>query len=102
MDKYDASNDHYCYPGSSTLVNLLNIKNMETLEAAERDITAKTVGNITFSEPPYNLAYMKNLHSELFSVLYRWAGEIRTVDISKGGTRFCTCSRIDAESIKLF
>lgn len=102
MDKYDASNDHYCYPGSSTLVNLLNIKNMEALEAAERDITAKTVENITFSEPPYNLAYMKNLHSELFSVLYRWADEIRTVDISKGGTRFCTCSRIDAESIKLF
>lgn len=102
MDKYDASNDHYCYSNSSTLVNLLNIENMDTLEAAEREITAKTVEGITFSEPPYSLLYMQKLHRELFSVLYSWAGEIRTVDISKGGTRFCTCSRIKAESAKQF
>ncbi|MEZ8056345.1 putative adenosine monophosphate-protein transferase Fic [Vibrio atlanticus] len=102
MDKYDASNDHYCYKNSSTLVNLLNIEDMDILEAAEREITAKTVANVTFSEPPYDLAYMQSLHRELFSVLYSWASEVRTVDISKGGTRFCTCSRIEAESAKQF
>ncbi|MDP8162536.1 Fic family protein [Pasteurella skyensis] len=38
----------------------------------------------------------------MFSELYEWAGKIRTIDISKGGTRFCTCSRIVAESSRLF
>ncbi|UAA40012.1 putative adenosine monophosphate-protein transferase Fic [Paraneptunicella aestuarii] len=102
MDKYDASNDHYCYKGSSTLVNLLNIEDMKTLEAAEREITAITVKRVTFSKPPYSLDYMKKLHRELFSDLYSWAGQIRTVDIAKGGTRFCNCSRIEAESKRRF
>ena len=45
---------------------------------------------------------MKHLHRQLFSDLYDWAGELRSVDISKGGTRFCNCGRIIAESQKLF
>ena len=38
MDKYDAVNDHYCYAGTSTLKNKLNIKNMGDLERAEREL----------------------------------------------------------------
>lgn len=102
MDKYDATNDHYCYPNSATLKNKLNIISLDELENAEREITAHTVQNITFSPPPYDLNYMIKLHRGLFSELYDWAGDVRTVDISKGGTRFCTCGRIDAESAKLF
>lgn len=102
MDRYDASNDPYCYTDSSTLKNLLNIKDIDTLEKAERDITAQTIENVTFSQPPYNLNYMRKLHRELFSLLYSWAGEVRTVDISKSNTRFCNCLRIEAESEKLF
>lgn len=102
MDKYDAANDHYCYPDSSTLKNKLNIKDIAEFENAEREITAFTVRQVGFNHPPYNLSYMSNLHVQLFSQLYEWAGQVRTVDISKGGTRFCTCGRIDAEASKLF
>lgn len=102
MDKYDASNDHYCYSNTSVLKNKLNIKDMADLEKAEREITAITIRRIQLKKPPYNLSYMKDLHLSLFSDLYDWAGKIRDVDISKGGTRFCTCSRIEAESEKLF
>ncbi len=45
---------------------------------------------------------MQSLHRHLFSELYDWAGKLRNVDISKGGTRFCNCDRIIAESQKLF
>jgi len=102
MDKYDAVNDHYCYQGTATLKNKLNIKDMGELENAEREITAITVRQVTFGRPPYDLNYMKALHSQLFSDLYHWAGQIRSVDISKGRTPFCTCSRIEAEAKKLF
>ncbi|MEO5793954.1 MAG: putative adenosine monophosphate-protein transferase Fic [Rhodoferax sp.] len=102
MDKYDASNDHYCYSGTNTLKNKLDIKDMDTLEKAEREITVITAEKIIFKYPPYDLSYMQMLHSLLFSDLYDWAGNIRNVDISKGGTRFCNCQRIEPESKKLF
>ncbi|WP_444935312.1 putative adenosine monophosphate-protein transferase Fic [Microbulbifer sp. JMSA004] len=102
MDKYDATNDHYCYQGTSVLKNKLNIQKMDKLEQAEREISALTVKRVRFRPPPYNLDYMKLLHRLLFIDLYDWAGELRNVDISKGGTRFCNCGRIRAESQKLF
>ncbi|UMZ13097.1 putative adenosine monophosphate-protein transferase Fic [Pseudomonas sp. MPFS] len=102
MDKYDASNDHYCYPNSSVLKNKLNIQVMADLEVAERDITAVTVSRVVYVAPPYSLENFKVLHRKLFSDLYEWAGELRNVDISKGGTRFCNCVRIEAEALKIF
>ncbi|MBW1212994.1 hypothetical protein KYI92_05635 [Pantoea allii] len=66
MDKYDAANDHNCYPGSVVLKNKLNIDETDVLEKAEREITAITVNDIVFSQPPYNLAYMCQLHRRLF------------------------------------
>lgn len=102
MDKYDASNDRYCYSGSTVLKNKLNIHDAEELETAEREITVFALSNIQYSPPPYTLDNFKSLHFALFSELYEWAGEQRDVDIAKGGTRFCTCSRIEAEALKLF
>ena len=66
MDKYDASNDHYCYQGTVTLKNKLNIRDMELLEKAERDITVITAQRIVFNRPPYDLKYMQHLHFQLF------------------------------------
>lgn len=102
MDKYDASGDHYCYPRTSVLKNILDLRDLDTLEAAEREITEIQIGKVVYSTPPYDLDYMKSLHRTLFSELYDWAGEVRTVDISKGGTRFCNCDRIEPEATKLF
>lgn len=102
MDKYDASNDHYCYPDSGVLRNLLNIRDEEVLSEAERDITSLRIDDVYFTPPPYNLGYLQRLHATLFTDLFGWAGQIRTVDIAKGGTRFCHCNRIIPETDKLF
>lgn len=72
------------------------------LELAERDITNLTIDNIFFSPAPYDISYLQYLHFLLFSELYEFAGQIRTVDIAKGGTRFCNCGRIIPEINKLF
>ncbi|WP_175492227.1 Fic family protein [Nitrosomonas sp. Nm34] len=102
MDKYDAGNDYYCYPDTSVLKNKLGITDEKVLEEAEREITAISINYIKYNDPPYNLEYLKKIHSTLFSELYDWAGEIRNVDISKGGTRFCIASRITPEIEKIF
>ncbi|RMP84961.1 Cell filamentation protein Fic [Pseudomonas syringae pv. actinidiae] len=77
MDRYDASHDHYCYPGSSVLKNKLNIQDMDDLEAAERDITAVTVNRVQYVVPPYSLENLKQFHHLLFSDLYDWANNFR-------------------------
>ncbi len=48
MDKYDASNDHYCYAKTITLKNRLNIRDMDKLEEAEKEITALMIKNVSF------------------------------------------------------
>ena len=99
-DKYGVSQDSYCYPGSDVLINKLNITNHDELSEAELEFTAfrysEYSSNIT-SLSEFNLNHFKNLHWHLFQDVYDWAGKIRTVDISKGSTRFCSCSRIEAE-----
>ncbi|SDM27430.1 cell filamentation protein [Modicisalibacter muralis] len=102
MDKYGVGQDPYCYAGTPILRNLLGIRDDPTLEAAERDLTVLTAEEIQFAPPPYELDYLKSLHHQLFSDLYPWAGEIRTIDIAKGETRFCNVQRIEPEAGKLF
>ena len=46
MDRYDTSNDYYCYKGTSVLKNRLNIRDFNDLENAEREITSKTISFI--------------------------------------------------------
>jgi cell filamentation protein len=99
-DKYGVIQDSYCYPESDVLINTLNIINHDELAEAELAFTAfrysEYSSSITFLSE-FDLNHFKNLHFHLFQDVYDWAGKIRTVDISKGSTRFCTCSRVEAE-----
>ena len=103
-DKYGVLQDVYCYPASDVLVNLLNIQNAEQLAEAEASFSAVRYRNyqstITSLEQ-LTLAHLQHLHYQLFQDIYAWAGELRTVDISKGATRFCHCQRIQPEAGKL-
>lgn len=101
-DKYGVKDDPDCYPGSHTLINFLHITDADLLEAAEREITAFAASHIEFSPPPYSLDYLCSIHKTLFEDIYAWAGSIRAIDISKGGTRFCLAHRIVAEAKKVF
>ena len=102
MDKYGELGDSlYCYSGTSTLKNKLNIYDEQILEQAELELTALSSNLIEYSEPPYSLAYLQSIHKQLFSDLYEWAGQLRQIDIYKGDTRFCTFSRIEIETNKL-
>lgn len=102
VDKYGVGDDPYCYPGTDILVNKLDIKDDTKLAEAEKVLSDLSLEDIEYTPPPYNLEYFKNIHYQLFSDVYEWAGDIRSVDISKGDTRFCTCQFIEREANRLF
>ncbi|UVL59005.1 putative adenosine monophosphate-protein transferase Fic [Pseudomonas sp. B21-035] len=102
LDKYGVGQDPYCYAGTGVLRNLLDLQDDTLLSQAERDLSSIAASEIDFALPPYDLPYLQNIHRRLFQDLYAWAGELRTVDISKGDTHFCTVNRIEPESVKLF
>jgi cell filamentation protein len=102
VDRYGVGQDPYCYTNSPVLRNLLDLRTDRDLGDAERRLSTALAETIEFQLPPYNLSYLQYLHHSLFREIYTWAGEIRTVDISKGDTHFCITSRIIPEAERLF
>lgn len=104
-DKYGSAHDNYCYSGTDVLINKLNIQSSSELSEAETAFTALRyqayVSDVSVIED-FNLVHLQRLHFLLFQDIYVWAGKLRTIDISKGNTRFCTYSRIELEASKLF
>ena len=102
VDKYGTGQDSYCYDGSTVLRNKLNIIDEDELQKAEQVLTELSALDIELKPPLYDLSYLCGIHQQLFEDVYEWAGQIRTVDISKKHTRFCNCNRIEPEADKLF
>ena len=94
QNQYDYEEDGtYCYPGTNVLRNKLNIRDGDKLSDAERSISL--VRMMELEDHPirgeYDLNHLRMIHRVLFGDIFDWAGELRTVDISKG-TMFCKCS----------
>lgn len=98
---YEAEQDPYCYPGSSVLINRLDLRDQAALDAFEADITAERSSQ---EMPSGSLDYDHYLaiHRHLFRDVYDWAGEIRTVRVAKEGSAFCYPEYIDREMQRLF
>ena len=56
---------------------------------------AAPAGNLDFK-------HFKAIHRHLFQDVYDWAGEIRTVRMSKGGNMFCFPENIENQAKNLF
>ena len=84
MSRYDAVDD-YVYPGTTVLRNKAGIQDQTALDAFEADATA--VRMLELLEQPlegrFDFAHLCAIHRHLFQDVYEWAGEIRTVDISR-------------------
>jgi cell filamentation protein len=106
MSKYDYEyewDNKYCYPNSPVLKNKLNILDAEALSIAEREITAVRIAEI-MDKPVrgvFDFKHLKDINSAIFSDVYSWAGNPRTVDISKGN-QFCLCKHIDVYAKGIF
>lgn len=93
-----------CYPGTSVLINKLNIREEQVLAQVEADITKLRISQWELNPlaDTFDLSHYKAIHAHLFSDLYDWAGQIRTVDLSKKGTRFCSAAEIENRAEMIF
>ena len=93
-----------CYEGTTCLINKFGIKDENILKDLE---TTVTFGKITeYSLNPlfntFDVNHYKAIHKYLFEDIYEWAGEYRTVDMSKKGTNFVRAESIDELMAKCF
>ncbi len=98
---YDAISDPYCYPGTTVLKNIPDLRNQASLDDFEAARTAIR------SEQPLpagrlSVTQYRAIHKHLFRDIYPWAGQFRTVRISKDGSDFCYPEHIATEMSRLF
>jgi len=81
------SDDLYLYPGTQTLKNKLDIRDPIQLEKIERQLVTQRIRQ-GVPEGKFDLAHLQGIHRHLFQDVYPWAGELRQVEIAKGGHQF--------------
>lgn len=98
MAKYSSHPDTYVYPGTDVLINKEGIKDAAALEKAEANYYAAASFELTHSpiKGKYDFNHLQQIHARLFGDLYEWAGKPRTVDISKGSSRFANHQFIES------
>src|SRR6266481_874133 len=98
---YDAIDDPYTYENSTVLVNKLDLRAQAELDAFEAEISSARAEE-PLPEGVLDFTHYRAIHHHLFQDVYDWAGEVRTVRISKGGNPFCFPENIEDQATKLF
>lgn len=104
-EHYDLTeNDPYRIPGSTCLVNLLDLTDTESLNQAEEDFTKIRLAGLNSSpvNPAFSLSHLQYIHQRLFGDIYPFAGEIRRSEISKGDRLFLPYNLIEEEAKACF
>ena len=98
---YDAVADDYCYPGTTVLKNKLDLRDAGELADFEAEVS-DTRSDEEAPDGNLDFTHFKAIHHHLFQDVYDWAGEIRTVRMSKDSSMFCYPENIESEAKKLF
>ncbi|MBX3568396.1 MAG: Fic family protein [Rhizobiaceae bacterium] len=78
----------YCYPPDfNVLRNRFGIRDTAELDHLERGFVARRLRQ-RLPSGTFDLAHLRAIHRHLFQDIYDWAGEVRTVEISKNGNQF--------------
>lgn len=99
--------DPYLIPGTFILQNKLGLTDFDELSDAEHELIG--IGSLLLFNSTRRLQVSmtawKTVHKVLFHEIYEWAGEYRTIFISKennrGVSRFCSPDRIEVEGGKV-
>lgn len=86
-----------CYKGTSCLINKFNIQDERQLELIESQITLGKI-SMLLKNPlngNFDFNHYKAIHKFIFEDLYEWAGNIRSVNLSKKGTVFVKADEIE-------
>jgi cell filamentation protein len=93
-----------CYPNTSVLINKFDIRDEEKLSEVESVIVSAKYAEWMRNPAAktFDFEHYKAIHRFLFSDLYDWAGQVRTVDISKKGTVFTRAEAIAQQAELIF
>jgi cell filamentation protein len=105
VSKYHSQASEIYYPGTAVPKNKLGIESAELLHAIEENLLREAY--LTFIQglgprSRFDETLFKTLHRQTFNTLYEWAGVYRSVDMEKGGSKFCRAAYLEKESAKLF
>jgi cell filamentation protein len=81
------TDDPYVYPGTTVLRNRLGIADSRTLDRVERRLVVQRIRE-GVPGGDFDLAHLCAIHRHLLQDVYEWAGELRTVEISRGRQQF--------------
>lgn len=98
------STDPYLYPGTNVLKNLRDIRDADMLARFEAEATSRRIVELISSPMPggFDAAHLKAIHKHIFHDVYAWAGQFRTVNISKGGNPFAAAAFVELALNDLF
>jgi len=93
--------DPYLYTNSDVLINKKDIRDAALLQKAEIEfVKARLMQGLPKGQ--FDYTHLKKIHRHLFQDLYTWAGQERTMRMSKGGSQFAFPEYIQKELNKLF
>ncbi len=95
--EYEEAWNAYFYPGTETFINKLDIHDAKELAKKEAELTFERL--VELHENPiegnFDKRHLLLIHNYLFQDLYDWAGQYRTVFMSKMRTYFAPVDSID-------
>lgn len=104
-DYFSPEQDLYLNPSTGILTNIPSLKTQEELNRFEEILFQANFEEAMAyiqQQPGFSLEAWKAIHKICFSEIYKWAGDLRTVRISKGSTVFAYPEHIESESNKIF
>lgn len=93
-----------CYKGTVCLINKFGITDEKQLAEIEADITFAKASKLEENpiDGKFDTEHYKAIHRFLFEDLYDWAGKLRTINISKKGTKFVNAEDLENLCEKCF
>src|SRR5580658_2574621 len=90
MSSTTGNSDPYLYPGTNVLKNLRGLTDPGLLARFEARRTHRRITELidTPLTGKFDIAHFKAIHRYIFQDVFEWAGEFRTVNISKSGDPF--------------
>ena len=96
-EEYNKNWNSYLYPNTNTLINKYGIQDNEILHEKDKEISF--IKLVELYENPikgeFDSEHLRKIHKFIFSELYDWAGEYRTVYMAKKDTYFAESKEIE-------
>jgi cell filamentation protein len=104
MSSTTGNSDPYLYPGTSIVKNLRGLTDPDLLARFEARQTHRRIAELidTPAAGSFDIAHLKAIHRYILQDVYDWAGQFRTVNMSKGGRLFGLSAYLEPALQQLF